>query len=187
MQVIVTGKNIDVTSALKTYSEDKVRKVEKYLHNVTEAVVMLSCEKYRHIAEVTIKVNGVLIQGKEATEEMYSSIDKVMDKIERQVSKYKEKLSSHKARGEKRSEAIAALGAASEEFPEGLAEGLEDEIPRIIKTKRFDIKPMSPEEAVMQMDLQDKNFFVFLSSKDQQVNVIYRRDDGNVGLIEPVF
>lgn len=178
MQVVVTGKNIDVTAALKSYAEEKVRKVEKYLHNVSEAVVMLSCEKYRHIAEVSIKVNGMLIQGKEATEEMYSSIDKVMDKIERQVRKYKEKLSNHKFKGEKRPELL-------EEAPALAAS--EEEAPRIIKTKRFDIKPMSAEEAVMQMDLQDKNFFVFLSDADHQVNVVYRRDDGNVGLIETVY
>ncbi|MDH4101306.1 MAG: ribosome-associated translation inhibitor RaiA [Nitrospirota bacterium] len=177
MHVVVTGKNIDVTAALKSYAEEKVRKVEKYLHNVSEAVVMLSCEKYRHIAEVSIKVNGVLIQGKESTEEMYSSIDKVMDKIERQVRKYKEKLSNHKFKGEKRPEPV---GEASEA-------ATEEETPKIIKTKRFDIKPMTAEEAVMQMDLQDKNFFVFLSAKDQQVNVIYRRDDGNVGLIETIY
>lgn len=177
MQVVVTGKNIDVTAALKSYAEEKARKVEKYLHNVSEAVVMLSCEKYRHIAEVSIKVNGMLIQGKEATEEMYSSIDKVMDKIERQVRKYKEKLSNHKFKGEKRPELIEEAQAAV----------AEEDVPRIIKTKRFDIKPMTAEEAVMQMDLQDKNFFVFLSAADQQVNVVYRRDDGNVGLIETVY
>jgi len=172
MNIVINGRHMEITDALKSYTSEKVSKVEKYLPEGTEAVVTLEVEKFRHKAEVQLKVNGLLIQAHEETEEMYSSIDKVMDKIGRQVRKYKEKLKGHKGRGE---EPV---------MPEA---GFEVEhIPEIIKVKRFDMKPMAPEEAVMQMELLDKDFFVFSNVTSGAVNVIYRRKDGNIGLIEPV-
>jgi putative sigma-54 modulation protein len=172
MNIVVNGRHMEITDALKSYASEKVSKVEKYLPEGTEAVVTLEVEKFRHKAEVQLKVNGILIQAHEETEEMYSSIDKVMDKIGRQVRKYKEKLKGHKGRGE---ELVV---------PEA---GFEAElIPEIIKIKRFDMKPMAPEEAVMQMELLDKDFFVFSNVASGAVNVIYKRKDGNIGLIEPV-
>ena len=121
-----------------------------------------------------IKADGVLIQASEDTEEMYSSIDLLLEKLERRVRKYKEKLTDHKQETAK-SEGIAAAVSAHPE----------DHIPRIIRTKRFDLKPMHPEEAVMQMELLDKQFFIFANAGSGHINVIYRRNDGNVGLIEP--
>lgn len=176
MQVIVNGRHIDVTDALRSYAESKVKKIEKYLPDTTEAVVTLSVQKYRHNAEILIKVNGLLIQADEETEEMYSAIDKVMDKIERQVKRYKEKLlNRHKS-----SEGVKTASKTN-------AEEVEDkDTPKIIKTKRFEIKPMLPDEAVMQMELLHKDFFVFTNAGDNKVNVIYRRRDGNIGLIEPI-
>lgn len=173
MNITIKGNHMEVTDALKTYATEKVGKLEKYLPAGADAVVILGVEKFRHRAEVQIKVNGILIQAHEETEEMYQSIDKVMDKLGRQVKKYKEKLKGHKVR-------------AGEERPSSPEAGFETEnIPEIIKTKRFDMKPMTAEEAVMQMELLDKDFFVFSNVSTGAVNVIYKRKDGNVGLIEP--
>jgi len=171
MNISINGRHMDVTEALKGYAEEKVGKLERYLPKGAEALVTLGVEKYRHRAEVQIKVNGVVIQAQEETAEMYSSIDMVMDKIGRQVKKYKEKLKEKKGRGE--------------EWPESVEQSAPEKIPEIIKTKRFDMKPMTAEEAVMQMELLDKNFFVFSNVASGALNVIYKRNDGNVGLIEP--
>ena len=174
MNVTVNGRHMDITDALRTYASEKVMKLEKYLPSGAEAVVILSVEKYRHKAEVQIKVNGILIQAQEETDEMYATIDKMLDKLERRARRYKEKLKGHKGRGE--------------EMPtltEVESEGEHDRIPEIIKTKRFDMKPMTAEEAVMQMDLLGKDFFIFSNVSSGSLNVIYRRNDGNVGLIEP--
>ena len=173
MNVTVKGRHMDITDALKSYAVEKVTKVGKYLPESSEAQITLAVEKFRHKAEVLIKTNGILIQASEESEEMYASIDKVMDKLNRQVKKYKERLKGHKGVGLEK-------GAPAEHVEEG------EKIPEIIRTKRFDMKPMTPEEAVMQMDLLDKEFFVFANVNTGAVSVIYRRRDGNVGLIEPL-
>ncbi|GAB4388150.1 MAG: ribosome-associated translation inhibitor RaiA [Thermodesulfovibrionales bacterium] len=171
MNIVVTGRNLDLTPALKSYAEDKIGKFEKYLSNITEAVITLSIQKYRHKAEVLLKANGVMIQAEGVTEEIYSAIDEVSEKLTRQIKKYKEKLRAGR-KGDK-PRAAAAEEASAE------AAGA------IIKRKRFAMKPMTPEEASLQMELLDKNFFVFTNDQSGEINVIYRRDDGNFGLIEP--
>jgi putative sigma-54 modulation protein len=173
MNIIVNGRHLEITPALKGYAEEKVRRFERYLSDISEAVVTLSIEKkYRHKAEVLLKANGVLIQAEGVTAEIYSSIDEVSEKLERQVKKYKEKLVSHRK------------GVAK--GPEGAEQAaLPAETGRIIKNKRFELKPMSPDEASMQMELLDKDFFVFINDISNDINVIYRRRDGNFGLIEP--
>jgi len=174
MNIIVTGRHLEVTPALRDYAEKKIARFDRYLSNITEAVVTLSVEKYRHKVEVLLKVNGVLIQAEGITGDVYSSIDGVAEKLERQIKKYKEKLVSHrKVEGMK-------TGAAEVE------EAIPVEFGRIIKNKRFELKPMSPDEAAMQMELLDKDFFVFTNDNSGDINVIYRRRDGNFGLIEPV-
>jgi len=175
MQVTVLGKNIEITEALKQYATEKFARLEKYLPNAVQIVVTLSVvKKVHHFAEAVIKSKGLLMQASEETEEMYSAIDLLTEKIERRARKYKEKLVDHKHLSNK-TEAAAASSSFSPE----------DRIPQIIKVKRFDLKPMLPDEAVMQMDLLDKDFFIFSSAVSGQVSVIYRRKDGNVGLIEP--
>ncbi len=171
MNIIVTGRQIEVTPVLRNYAEEKISKFERYLSNITEAIVTLSVQKYRHKAEVLLKANGVMIQAEGVTGEIYSAIDDVSEKLERQVKKFKEKMVSHR-RGEK-AEAGSTDSSASE-------------APSIIKRKRFEMKPMSPDEAAMQMDLMDKDFFIFTNDQSGDINVIYKRDDGNFGLIEPV-
>lgn len=173
MNIIVTGRHLEITPALKNYVEKKVKRINRYLSNISEAVVTISVQKYRHKVEVLLKANGVLIQAEGVTSEVYSSIDEVSEKLGRQIKKYKEKLVSHrKTEGKGSSAAPVVTGSL--------------DAGKIIKNKRFELKPMSPDEAVMQMDLLDKNFFVFKNDNSGDINVIYRRRDGNFGLIEPL-
>lgn len=176
MQVSVLGRHIEVTEALRQYATEKFGRLEKYLPKGVQAVVTLSVvKKVHHHAEAVIKSNGILIQASQETEEMYSTIDLLVEKIERRARKYKEKLVDHKHQTNK-AEAAAAVSALSSP---------DDHIPQIIKVKRFDLKPMTPEEAVMQMELLDKHFFIFSNIATGSISVIYKRNDGNVGLIEP--
>jgi putative sigma-54 modulation protein len=172
MNIIISGRHLEITPALKTYAEEKVKKFERYLSDISEATVTLGIEKkYRHKAEVLLKANGVLIQAEGVTGEIYSSIDEVVEKLERQVKKYKDKLVSRRKGTAKSAEEVATPA------PETGA---------IIKNKRFELKPMSPDEASMQMELLDKDFFVFINDISEDINVIYKRRDGNFGLIEPL-
>lgn len=172
MNIIVNGRHLEITPALKDYADEKIRKFERYFSNITEAVVTLSVEKYRHRAEVLLKANGIMMQAEGVTGEVYSSIDEVVEKLEKQVKKYKEKLVSHR-KGEGKSSILGQPAAIETEK-------------MIIKKKRFDMKPMNPDEAVMQMELLDNDFFVFANNVSGDINVVYRRKDGNYGLIEPV-
>lgn len=171
MNIIVNGRHLEITPALKTYAEEKVGKFGRYLSDISEAVVTLSIEKYRHKAEVLLRANGVLIQAEGVTAEIYSSIDEVVEKLDRQVKKYKEKLVGRRKGGAK------TAGEAEK--------SASPETGTIIKNKRFELKPMSPDEASMQMELLDKDFFVFINDISDDINVIYKRRDGNFGLIEP--
>ncbi len=174
MNIVVNGRHLEITPALKSYAEEKVSKFERYLSDISEAVVTLSIEKkYRHKAEVLLKANGILIQAEGVTGEIYSSIDEVAEKLERQVKKYKEKLVSYRKGGAKTAAGVTTSSAPAETG-------------RIIKNKQFELKPMSPDEASMQMELIDKDFYVFINDLSSDVNVIDRRRDGNFGLIEPV-
>ncbi len=160
---------MDLTKNLKDYAEEKIGKFKKYLGNITEATVTLSVEKIRHKAEVLMKVNGSFIQAESITGEMYTSIDEVVEKLARQVRKHKDKLVSQRKNKSK-----------SEDVHE-----ISETTPSIIKNKSYDIKPMGIEEAAMQMDLLDKAFFVFTNASSENINVLYKRSDGNFGLIEP--
>ena len=176
MQITVIGRHIEATDALKKYVNEKISRLDKYLPKTIQVVVTLSVtKKIHHIAEAVIKSNGLLILASEETEEMYSAIDLLIEKLERRVRRYKEKLVDHKHHSGK---SDTVLSASTASHPE-------DRMPQIIKTKRYDLKPMLPEEAMMQMDLLDKDFFIFSNVGSGHVNVIYKRRDGNVGLIEP--
>lgn len=173
MNIIINGRQLEITPAIRSYSEDKIKRFDKYIPNITEAIVTLSIEKYRHKAEVLLRINGVMIQAESVTGEIYSSIDEVSEKIERQIKKHREKVTSK--RKDVRQEApVLAVTEKSPELPD-----------RVIVKKLLDMKPMSPEEAAMQMDLLDKNFFVFTNDKTSDINVIYRKNNGDFGLIEP--
>ncbi len=171
MKIIVRGKNIEVTNALKDYVEKKLVKLEKYL-DLSEAQVTLVVVKDTHKVEVTIPVNGMILRGEEATGDMYASVDLVIEKLEKQINKYKGRFNK-KARIDGKVVPVT--------------EDQNYEEPLIKKTKRFAVKPMPVEEAVMQMNLLGHSFFVFSNAETEEVNVLYKRKDGNYGLIEPEF
>jgi len=175
MAVTVRGKNIDITPALKDYVEKRIGKVTKYFNVLGEITVILTVEKGRHIVEVTLPVNGMLLRGEEATTDMYTSIDLVIEKLEKQIEKYKTKISRRLRDGSFRGDLVTS--AATDEGEEF----------RVVKTKRFAVKPMNIEEAIMQMNLINHDFYVFTNAETEEVNVVYRRKDGNYGLIEPEF
>lgn len=177
MQVNITGRHTEITDALREYAEGKIRKMERYGSKAQEANIILSVEKYRHIAEISLNLNGFIITAKEETEEMYSSIDKALDKIERQVRKYKEKLTDHKVSPDTRRRNVRP----------SLPPMQKERMPRIIEKRKVVIKPMLPEEAIVQMETLKMNFFLFADPSNEKVKVIYKREDGNVGLIEPVY
>lgn len=186
MQVLVKGRNFHITPALKEYAEEKIQRVSHYLDSIIKAEVELSVEKNRRIgngqtAEVTIFTKGPVVRGHESATDMYAAIDLVVEKIERQVKRYKNR-STHAARKNHR-QSPRHMEPLSE-VPEDLVLDDEDE-GAIVKSKRIEVKPMSPEEATAQMDLLGHDFFVFTNSDTEEMNVVYRRRDGHYGLIEP--
>jgi len=174
MQTSVTFKNLDPSDNLKSYVSDKLDKLDKFLDNPAEATVVLSIEKFRHIAEVNITGDRLNIFGKEETSDMYAAIDMVLDKLEKQIKKSKQKI---------RERRTTSKGKTAATSHENLRE--ESEIGQI-KVQNIEYKPMDIEEAVMQMDLVTDNFLVFTNSRTDKINVLYRRKDGNYGLIQPV-
>ena len=175
MEVQVRGRNIQVTPALKDYVEKRLSKLDKYVdnYNFGEAQVTMKVEKESHRVEVTIPVSGMILRGEETTGDMYGSIDLVVEKLEKQVNKYKGRLS-------KRGRVFNDLPVISE-----VQTPVEDDAPRILRNKRFNMKPMSAEEAVLQMNMLGHSFFVFSNADNDRANVVYKRKDGNYGLIEP--
>jgi putative sigma-54 modulation protein len=176
MEIAVTFRHIDTSDSLKAYAEEKVAKMGKYFDFPIEAHVVLAVEKFRRSADVTLNVNGSLIKGVVETEDMYSAIDQVMDKIEKQVKKHREKTRDRRTEGRK-SEGSPGEG---EEVAETGLEDLRIEVEKIVA------KPMDPEEAAMQLNLSQQDFLVFRNSRSREINVIYKRKDGNLGLIEPL-
>lgn len=176
MNIQITVRNVELTDAIRSYVEKKVSKVKKYFEQVIEIHVVLDVQKNVHIAEILVNAKGVFLKGIEKSEDLYASIDLAMDKIERQLVKYKEKLKSKKLLEKKFEEPLKLDVYEIESF---------NDKPVSIITKEIPVKPMDIEEAVMQMDLLNKNFFVFRNAKNSEVNVVYRRDDGNIGLIQP--
>lgn len=178
MQIATTFRHMEASDALKSYVEEKLARVQKYIDEPINVQVFLTVEKIRHIAEITITAKGITIKASEETNDMYAAVDAVLDKIERQLRRYKEKIKEHKPANESEERKVRKSIVEAESI------GQKAE-PVIIKSKTFSIKPMSVEEAVMQMDLLHKDFLVFTDSVTEDINVIYRRKDGNYGLIEP--
>jgi putative sigma-54 modulation protein len=177
MQISVTFRNMEPSAALREYASDKVQRLKKYMAEPVDVHVVLAKHKYRNQAEVKVTSRGTVMKGVEHTEDMYSSIDLVMDKIERQARKHKDKIREFRpvSLGDEIMVRHGVVESAAAEEEEG---------PRIINTQEFSAKPMSVEEAVEQMNLMNNDFLVFLNASTQDVNVIYRRRDGNIGLIE---
>ena len=175
MNLVISGKNIDITEGLRSAVEEKIGKLERYFTDSTEVHVTLSTEKNRQKIEVTVPMKGSIIRAEETSTDMYVSIDLVEEVIERQLRKYKNKLI------DKAQNAVQLSKAFIEE------DAYEDEDIRIIRSKKFEMKPMDPEEACVQMELLGHNFFVFRNSESDEVNVVYKRKGNTYGLIEPEF
>ena len=173
MKFIILGKNIEVTPGLKSAVEDKIGKLEKYFSPDTEVHVTLSVEKERQKIEVTIPVKGSIIRSEQVSNDMYVSIDLVEEIIERQLKKYKTRITDrhHSADNFKK------------EFLEN--DYMDDEEIKIVRTKKFDMKPMYPEDACVQMELLGHNFFMFINAENEQIAVVYKRKGGTYGMIEP--
>jgi putative sigma-54 modulation protein len=174
MQTSVTFKNLDPSDHIKSYVSEKLNRLDKYLYNPADANVVLSVEKFRHIAEINIVGDRLNVNGKEETEDMYSAIDMTLDKIEKQIKKNKEKVREHRSGKGKAKGVLIDDAISAEEDPE-----------KQVIIKNINFKPMDTDEAVMQMEIANNNFMVFTNARSGRVNVIYRRKDGHYGLIQP--
>jgi putative sigma-54 modulation protein len=173
MQTSVSFKNLEPSDHLKAYVSEKLNRFDKLLDNPAEAGVVLVVEKHRHIAEVNITGDRLSINGKEETGDMYSAIDMVLDKLEKQIKRSKQKIRERRAGAKGQTRTIREEPAA------------EDEVAREVKIESIDYKPMDVEEAVLQMDLGEQSFLVFTNARSSEINVLYRRKDGHYGLIQP--
>ena len=175
MNLVISGRNIDITEGLRSAVEEKIGKLERYFNDSTEVHVTLSTERNRQKIEVTIPMKGSIIRAEETSTDMYVSIDLVEEVIERQLRRYKNKLID-------KEQNAAQL---SKEFID--EDAFEEEEIQIIRSKKFAMKPMDPEEACVQMELLGHNFFVFRNSETEEVNVVYKRKGSTYGLIEPEY
>lgn len=177
MKISVIGKNVEVTGALRNALEKKLSKLDRFFSPEVEAHVRLSVEKNSQIVEVTIPFNNVILRGEESNPDMYASIDLVTDKMLRQIRKQRTRI-------ERRTHGTSMRYKS---FLDGEHEDQNSDESKIVRTKKFAIKPMSDEEAVLQMELLGHNFFVYKNGDTGEVNVVYKRKDGNYGLIEPEY
>jgi putative sigma-54 modulation protein len=176
MEISFTFRHMEPSEELRSYVEEKVYKVKKYFDSHVEAHIVLKVEKFRHIADMTLSIDGSSIKAVDESGDMYSSIDQVMDKIEEQLRRLMSRKKEYRLANIKGSDVLIDDVEAQESHVESG--------PRIIKAERVDIKPMDINEAAMQMDISKRNFFVFSNSKSKSINIIYKRNDGNLGLIE---
>ncbi len=174
MKIQVRGKNIPVTDALREYTEKRVKKLNRFLDGFREAQVVLSVQRDNHTVEVTTFIDsGMILRGEETTDDMYASVDLVVDKLEKQIERYKGRLIKRNR--------VASNASSQEGYKEDKDE------PKVVRTKRFAVKPMSADEAILQMNLLGHSFFVFRNADTEEVNVLYLRNDGDYGLIEPDY
>lgn len=184
LHVIVQGKHMQVTPALREYAEEKLGRIVRYFDQVHAAQVVLSVERHvglgkAQVVEVTVHGDGVVLRGEEASSDMYASIDLVTEKLKKQIEKYRSKVIDRRriAESRKKTARIAASTRALRRPDTGEAQ--------VVRVKRFAMKPMTAEDAAMQMELLGHDFFVFRNAKTMEVNVVYRRAEGNYGVIEP--
>lgn len=181
LNIVIRGSNMKVTDALRQYVQDKIGRLTKYFDRIQAAEVELSCQDHKSAEEsqrvqVTLNANGSIFRCEEASISMYASIDIVAEKLERQLKRFKKRLIDR-----------GRVAKQQPVEPDYVDVDPEDEDSEIVKVKRFAVKPMTPVEASMQMEMLNHNFFVFLNPDSEQVNVIYKRGDGDYGLIEPEF
>ena len=177
MEVSIFARNLEVTPRLSEYVERKVGKLDRYLPWIDDARIDLTVENtrsaaHRQVAQLTVRVRGTILRAEERTQDMFASIDAVLDKMYRQIARYKGKRQDR-------------WQAATEVLP--IEEPVEETGGEIVRVKRFDVRPMSPEEAIEQMELLGHSFYVFLNADEDAINVVYRREDGDYGLLQPEF
>jgi len=189
MRVAITARHMELTQGLKDHVQQQLEKLRHHFDRIIDAEVVLSVEKHRHIADVTLNANGLRIHGKESSEDMYTSIDAVTAKLDKQIGKHKKRIKRWKARD------VAPAGGYSHSFIEMENEAEGEDLPenselvghKVVQHETLPMTPMTVEEAVMQLDLTDDLFLVFANAETQKVNVIYGHRDGTYGLIEPQF
>jgi putative sigma-54 modulation protein len=175
----ITGKRVDVTDAMKSYIEKKVEKITKKLRDVQEVIVTLRIERYHHIAEIAISADHLTIRGEGNTADMYSSIDMACSKIDKQVRRYRSRIHSRRTpRPDKTEKARMTVF-------DHQAMARDSDTRVVVSVDAIPVKPMTVEEAVMEMDLMNQDFLVFKNAETDDINVIYHRRDGNIGFIEP--
>ncbi len=181
MQVTVTGRKMEITDALNNHVQEKIMGVKKFMDEVKDVHVVLSVEKYRHFAEITLNASGYVIHCKEETNDMYSTIDRVVGKMTKQLKKHKDKIATlkNKKRFEEEDPSSFQSGTLSPDMEAPIKE-----TPHVVKVEKSDSKPMFLEEASMQLQATKNNFLVFRNASNGNVNVLYHRSDGNLGLIE---
>ena len=178
MIITISGKNIEVSDYLEELINKKVNKLDKYFPEDTQAHVTLSVERNRHIVEVTIPYAGGIIRGEETSGDMYASVDNVLSKLEKQIVRHRTKLEKSLRAGAFRAPEPVYADAFTQD-------DLDEEAAKVVKVKRFDIKPMTVDEAMLQLEMLGHSFYMFTNGDTNQINVIYKRKDGNYGLIEP--
>ena len=190
MRYKIRGQRLEVTDALREYIEKKLSRLERYFETPpqTDVHVTLSVIKDQHVVEVTIPLPGIVLRAEERSEDMYASVDLVVDKLERQIRKHKTKI-NRKFRQTGLEKGVfkeTAVNGAAGKNGAALAEDEDEEEYEVVRVKQFELKPMGVEEAILQMNMVGHNFYVFANAETQQVNVVYRRNDGRYGLIETV-
>ncbi len=185
MLINVRGRNVEVTDALRSYIDKKLQRLEKHFHEIKEATVVLSVQRGMQMVEIQLEGDGILLRGEERRgNDMYASIDEVVEKLEARVQRFKGKARSRSQEQGPTEKNVIKQQAMTEAFGPEITEP--EEMPHLVRTKRFAIKPMTPEEAARQMELLHHDFFVFRNEETEDVNVVYKREDGNYGLIEPL-
>lgn len=184
MQINVTARHMTLTDGLRDHVEKALDKIRNHFDRIIDANVVLEVEKHRHIAEITLNANGLRIHGKEESQDMYTSVDAVIAKLDKQIKKHKDRIKSYKQRAmaEERNYQHEVL-----EMFEGGPSEAEAGGRHVINREKLPMRPMSVEDAAMQLDLSGDRFIAFANAETQQLNVIYSRDDGTYGLIEPQF
>jgi putative sigma-54 modulation protein len=189
MQLEITGRHIEITPALREFAEEKLGKLERLLDGPLEVHVVLGIEKHRHTAEIQVKSRNGVFSGTQETGDLYASIGEVADKLERQALKHKEKARTWKQKkGPRSPEAAAAIEAnAAPEKPSTSESEDETNPPRIVRSWRYRVKPLAPEDAVLELESTQEDVLVFRDAETDRVNVVYRQKDGNFALVEPEF
>jgi putative sigma-54 modulation protein len=187
MQIHITGRQVAITPALRKYTEEKLKKVEKLLGGPVEAHVVLSVEKRRHHAEIQVKSRNALLSGKHETEDLYASIGEVALKLERQALKHKEKLTNRKKRGAREVASSFDANEPQAKPSRPAKAGAAPRAPRIIPIDRYRLKPLSAEDAAMELDSTGGDLLVYRDDQTYRVNVVYRTKTGSFGLIDPEF